>query len=249
MALAVAPVSLSVIEAPPFELPPRVSPFELWAVAPLGVVTAIGCGTANGALIAMSGVYATQVGLSTATTGAFVAAAAIGSVAMQWPVGHMSDSLGRRRSILLVTTAAAIVAALGPLLHTSGWQAIGGMFVLGGLSFPMYSLALSHVVDVLPPGQAVRGSMAVVFLNGVGAIMGPLTASVTMDLAGPDGFFWTIALVHALIGIFALARLARRPRIEELTPEPWLAVPARSTFVPWRRRSSGPSTLSDSDQT
>lgn len=248
MTLAVAPVSLSIIEAPVFELPPLVSPFQLWAVAPLGVVTAIGSGTANGALIAMSGVYATQVGLSTVATGAFVAAAALGSVALQWPVGRMSDSLGRRRSILLVTTAAAVVAALGPLLHTAGWQVIGAMFLLGGLSYPMYSLALSHVVDVLPPGQAVRGSMAVVFLNGVGAIMGPLAASITMDLSGPQGFFWTIALVHALIGIYALARLVGRPKIEELTPEPWLAVPARSTFVLWRRRGSGPSTLSDSDQ-
>lgn len=248
MTLAVAPVSLSIIEAPRFELPPRASPSQLWSVAPLGVVTAVGAGAANGALIAMGGVYATQVGLSSARTGAFVAAAAFGSVALQWPVGAMSDHTGRRRSILLVTLAAVAVGASAPLLDPGGPALVGAMFLLGGLSYPMYSLALSHVVDVLPPGQAVRGSMAVVFLTGVGAIVGPVAASVNMDLGGPNGFFWTIAILHALIGIHALARLVRRPRIEGLTPEPWLPVPARSTFVLRRRRGSGPSALSGDEE-
>lgn len=249
MTLAVAPISLSVNRAPDFELPPKASHRELWLTAPLGVVTAIGAGVANGALIAMAGVYATQVGLSTAQTGAFVAAAALGSVAMQWPVGQMSDQIGRRRSILLVTFAAVAVGIVAPTLDTGGLTLMAAMFLLGGLSYPMYSLALSHVVDVLPPGQAVRGSVAVVFLTGVGAIFGPLGASVTMEVAGPNGFFWTIAVVHALIGLYALARLTRRPRFDDATPEPWLAVPARSTFVLRRRRGSGSAVLAEDDET
>ena len=241
--LAVAPISLSINTAPEFELPPRASYRELWHAAPLGVVTAVGAGVANGALIAMAGVYATQVGLSTVRTGAFVAAAAFGSVALQWPIGHLSDSIGRRRSILLVTFTAVGVGVAAPVLDTGGYLPLVMMFLLGGLSYPMYSLALSHVVDVLPPGQAVRGSVAVVFLTGIGSILGPLGASVAMDTVGPDGFFWTIAFVHAAIGLYGLARFVRRPRIEELTPEPWLAIPARSTFVLRLRGDSGPSTL------
>ncbi|MGD2102319.1 MAG: MFS transporter [Acidimicrobiia bacterium] len=247
--LAVAPVSLSINAAPPFELPPHARYRELWDAAPLGVVTAVGAGIANGALIAMAGVYATQIGLSTSLTGAFVAAAAGGSVVLQWPVGHMSDVLGRRRSILLVTLAAVGVGAVATIVESDGPWLIAAMFLLGGLSYPMYSLALSHVVDVLPAGQAVRGSVAVVFLTGVGAVLGPLAASVSMGVFGPNGFFWTIAAVHAAIGVYGLGRLVRRPRIEGLAPEPWLAVPARSTFVLRRRRGSGPSTLSDTDET
>ena len=228
MTLAVAPISLSINDAPFFELPQKARYRDLWEQAPLGVITAVGAGVANGALIGMAGVYATQVGLSSARIGAFVAAAAIGSVVLQWPVGAMSDRIGRRRSILLVTFAAVAVGAIAPGLE--GWGLIGAMFLLGGLSYPMYSLALSHVVDVLPAGQAVTGSVAVVFLTGVGAIFGPVSSSVTMDVIGPDGFFWAIAVVHLAIGVYGLARMARRPTIPE-TAEPWLAVPARSTFV------------------
>jgi MFS family permease len=230
MTLAVAPISLSINTAPFFELPPRARYRDLWKAAPLGVVTAIGAGVANGALIAMAGVYATQVGLSGGRIGAFVAAAALGSVALQWPIGHMSDGIGRRRSILLVTFGAVAVGAGATVIGTESWGLIGAMFLLGGLSYPMYSLALSHVVDVLPAGQAVTGSVAVVFLTGIGSIFGPLSASVAMDALGPDGFFWTIAFVHLAIGIYGVALIARRPVIDE-TREPWLAVPARSTFV------------------
>jgi MFS family permease len=110
------------------------------------------------------------------------------------------------------------------------------MFLLGGLAYPMYSLALSHVVDVLPPGQAVTGSVAVVFLTGVGAIFGPLSASVTMDLMGPEGFFWTIAFIHLAIGVYGLARVTLPPGGRDQPREPWLSVPARSTFVLRRGR-------------
>lgn len=239
MALAVTPISLSINDAPYFELPPRAKYRDLWEVAPLGVITAIGAGVANGALVTMASVYAVQAGVPSARTGLFVAAAAIGSVALQWPIGMMSDKIGRRQSILLVTFTAVAVGVFAPSIEADSWGLIAAMFLLGGMSYPMYSLALSHVVDVLPSGQAVTGSVAVVFLTGIGSILGPLSASISMDLLGPSGFFWAIAVVHLVIGVYALARLARRPDIEE-TVEPWLPVPARSTFVlrrnGWRRR-------------
>jgi MFS family permease len=245
MTLAVAPISLSINDAPYFELPPKARYRDLWEQAPLGVITAVGAGVANGALIAMAAVYATQVGLGAARTGAFVAAAALGSVVLQWPVGHMSDAIGRRQSILLVTFGAVAVGVVASMLDPAGLALIGAMFLLGGLAYPMYSLALSHVVDVLPPGQAVTGSVAVVFLTGIGSIFGPLTASVAMEVFGPVGFFWAIAVIHLIVGFYGLARVVRRPVIEDETVEPYLPVPARSTFVLRRnlrrryRRGSG----------
>lgn len=237
MVLAVAPVSLSINEAPYFELPPRATYRDLWEAAPLGVITAVGAGVANGAIIGMAGVYAVQIGLSPGRTGVFVAAASLGSVALQWPIGHLSDLIGRRRSILFATFAALGVGAIAPSLSVDGWPLVGAMFLLGGFSYPMYSLALSHVVDVLAPGRAVTGSVAVVFLTGVGSIFGPVTASLAMRSIGPDGFFWAIAAVHAAIGLYGVSRVVRRPTRPDISAEPYLPVPARSTFV--LRRNGG----------
>lgn len=238
MAIAIAPVSLSVNTAPEFYPPPPVKAREIWETAPVGVITGIGAGVANGALLGMAGVYATQVGLSNTRTAVFVGAAALGSVLLQWPIGHMSDRMDRRKAILFVTFAAVVVGGIGATLPADGLGPIGVMLLLGGFSFPMYSLALSHVVDVLPRGRAVTGSVAIVFLTGVGAVFGPLFASVVMTVMGPDGFFWSIAVVHGAIGLFGIYRLLQRPVIEDLTPQPYVAVPARSTFVPRRIRET-----------
>lgn len=232
MALAIAPVSLSINTAPEFELPPPVKPLEIWQIAPVGVITAVGAGVANGALLGMAGVYATQVGLSNARTGLFVGAAAIGSVLLQWPIGRMSDRMDRRRAIFLVTVGAAVIAFVALGVPTDSYLLVVVMLVLGGFSFPLYSLALSHVVDVLPPGRAVTGSVAIVFLTGVGAIFGPLFASVLMTAMGPNGFFWSITLVHGSIGLLGVYRIVKRPVLAGVDQQPYVSVPARSTYIP-----------------
>ncbi len=232
MALAIAPVSLSINTAPEFEAPPSMKTRDVYRAAPVGVVTAVGAGMANGALIGMAAVYATQVGMSNARTGAFVAAAAAGSVLLQWPIGQMSDRMDRRRAILLVTLGAVVVSAIGIGTSPESPGIVGVMLLLGGLSFPIYSLALSHVVDVLPAGRAVTGSVAIVFLTGVGSIFGPLLASVVMTSIGPAGFFWTIAFVHGAMALFGLYRIVRRPVIKGIDPQPYVSVPARSTYIP-----------------
>jgi len=234
MALAIAPVSLSVNTAPEFFLPPPVKPREIWKVAPVGVITAVGAGVANGALLGMAAVYATQVGLSNARTGIFVGAAALGSVLFQWPIGHLSDKMDRRRAIFLVTIAAAVVGFVAIGVETQSFLLVVVMLLLGGFSFPLYSLALSHVVDVLPAGRAVTGSVAIVFLTGVGAIFGPLFASVMMTAFGPAGFFWSITLVHGSIGAFGVYRIVKRPVLPGVKPQPYISVPARSTYIPRR---------------
>ena len=231
MALSIAPVSLSINTAPEFFLPPPVKPREIWKDAPMGVITAVGAGVANGALLGMAGVYATQVGMSNTVTGLFVGAAALGSVLLQWPIGHLSDRIDRRTAILVVTLAAVGVAGFGVAVSGSSLVLVAVMLALGGLSFPMYSLALSHVVDVLPPGRAVTGSVAVVFLTGVGAIFGPVLASMVMTAVGPSGFFWTMTIVHGAVGVLGVYRIARRP-VLAVVQRPFLSVPARSTYIP-----------------
>ena len=140
--------------------------------------------------------------------------------------------------ILIVSSTAAIVAIVGLGLPADGWPMVAVMFVFGGLSYTMYSLALSHVIDVLPSGRAVTASTTNVFLTGVGAIIGPLAAAILMTAIGPPGFWWTLAGAFAAIAVFALYRLVRRPKIKDLTPEPYLAVPPRFTgFVRLVRRN------------
>jgi MFS family permease len=84
------------------------------------------------------------------------------------------------------------------------------MAVFGGLSIPLYSLCIAHANDYLEAEQMVAASSGLVLASGVGAILGPVTASLSMLLLGPDGFFWWLAVIHLVLGIFAVYRMAKR---------------------------------------
>jgi hypothetical protein len=53
-------------------------------------------------------------------------------------------------------------------------------------------------------------------MYGVGAVIGPLLASMVMSLFGGGGLYLFIAVVHALLLAYVLVRLSRRaPKVEE----------------------------------
>jgi len=239
VSLAVVPISLSIGSAPEFTLPPKLRAREIWKAAPLGIVAALLTGMANAALLAMAAVYATQLGMSLGRTALFAGTAAFGAVLLQWPIGRVSDIVGRRRMIVIVSASAAAVGFTAAGLDPESPAILFAMFLFGGLSFPVYSLALSHVIDVLPAGQAVTASATNIFVTGVGAILGPLIAAAAMTAYGPDGLWWTVAGAQAIIGLFAIFRLIRRPVIEGITPEPYVPVPARSTILLRLTRGDG----------
>jgi MFS family permease len=63
---------------------------------------------------------------------------AIGAVVLQWPIGYLSDYIGRRQMILIVFSIAVVVAVVGVGLSPGGWPILFAMFLFGGMSYPMY---------------------------------------------------------------------------------------------------------------
>jgi MFS family permease len=212
ISIALVPLLLSAGPAPDFENPDTLGLGRLYRISPLGVVGAFGTGWANSAFFAMAPVAAETLGYSVAEVSIFMSAAVAGCILLQWPIGHASDRFDRRTVLMIVTALAAVAAALAVPL-TDGPRVVFfiAVAVFGGLSFPMYSLCIAHANDYLESAQMVPASGALVLVGGVGAILGPFSASATMSHLGPQGLFWCLAAVHAAIGVFALYRMARRP--------------------------------------
>lgn len=233
VSLAVVPISLSQGRAPAFHAPETLSATKVWQVAPLGIVGGIGAGLTSGALVGIGPVYATRVGFTSTEVALVIGAALLGSLVWQWPIGLMSDHIPRRRAVLLVTALGAIVAGAGAQVDTPSLAyLLALMFFLGGLTFPMYSVVLSHINDIISYNQAVAASSLYVFVAGLGAILGPLLAALAIEAIGVSGFFVVIGGTHALVAIYALARITVKP--STLSPEeqtPWRPFPARAGVV------------------
>jgi len=211
ISVALVPLLLSAGAAPKFSKQSALSLRALYRISPLGVVGALATGMASGALFGFGPVYAESSGLSVAQISFFMTAILVGCTVLQWPIGHLSDSLDRRLVISVIaflSAAAAIGAVLVSDMSTLTLMALMALF--GGLSIPLYSLCIAHANDYLEVDQMVAASSGLVLASGVGAVLGPITASLSMLLFGANGFFWWLAAIHLVMGLFAVYRMAKR---------------------------------------
>jgi hypothetical protein len=58
-------------------------------------------------------------------------------------------------------------------------------------------------------------SGGLLFINGLGAMTGPLIIGAAMNWFGADAFFAYIGTLFALIALYALYRMSKRPAPEE----------------------------------
>lgn len=227
--LALVPVGLtrSAVPAPISTVKIRIG--RLYRLSPLGVVGCFGFGVVSGAFWGMGPVFAQAGGVPLSGVAIFMAAVMIGGALAQWPVGWLSDRYDRR-TILAGTVFLASLSGL-ILIGLYGMPPqflLVGSALFGALMIPVYSLCISHANDYMEPGDFVEASSGLLLLNGAGAVVGPLVASILMEATDARALFAFTALVHAAMGGFALYRMTRRPPKPAEEQGDFIAVP-RST--------------------
>ena len=226
ISLAVVPVAMIRIPTPSKAVPVKLSLRDLAHRAPLGVAAIAVAGAAGSSVIALGAVYGTQVGMDPARVGVFMAAFMVGGAVTQYPLGRLSDWVPRRRVILGIAIVATGVALLGTIIDSSGPLVIIVAAAYGSLVFPLYSVAVSHVNDVMPENQLVAAAAGAVFVFGVGSVIGPLSISVLMGVLGPVGFFWGLAVYCVPLAIYAFVRILSKARPKQRR---FLNLPPRSS--------------------
>jgi MFS family permease len=210
VSIAVIPILISVSRAPAFETNESVSILQLIKVSPLGVFGTFASGTAAGAIFGMGAVYASTIGLNTKEISFFMGSLIIGGGLMQYPIGRVSDVIGRRK-IIILTCFIGAVASLGAIMfNASGLLIYLQIAIVGGLTLPLYPLCTTHTNDYLTPGQRVAASGTLVMAYGSGAAIGAPFVAIYMELMGPQGFFHAIGISFALISILAFVRSTQR---------------------------------------
>ncbi|MHA6718084.1 MFS transporter [Sphingomonas sp. RS6] len=193
VSLAAIPVVLTRISAPPPQDSGSLSVRELYAISPLGIVGATLTGVMLGAFYALGAVYVRRLGMDLSATAWFMSIVILGGVALQWPLGRLSDRFDRRR-VIVGAFGGALAAALAiAMIDGAGLPLLAFGALFGGLSFALYPLCVAHTNDHLAPEQRVAASGGLVLLYSVGAAAGPIAGATAMMLVGPSGLFLFIA--------------------------------------------------------
>jgi MFS family permease len=213
VSISFAPILLSISPTPPFETSKPMTIRRLMQVSPLGCMGMFLIGGVFAAQLGMSSVYAIQAGFSLPQLSLLITSIYVGAAVFQLPIGWISDRVDRRLVILSVAAIGALACMGGVLVGANYYVMLGAAFISGGMVGPLYSLLIAHTNDYLDPDDMAASSGGLIFINGVGAIGGPVITGWLMVTAGPSGF-WIIQAV-LLFGIAGYAgwRMTRRAAI------------------------------------
>ena len=231
VSLAFTPILLSVSQAPAFETTKPMSFRQLYDASPLGCVGMFLLGGVFSAQFGMASVWGTQVGLSVADLTIFVSAIYAGGLVLQYPIGWLSDRMDRRKVVLWLSALGA-VALMVPMFVDLPFALLVLVGALGGgVSNPLYSLLLAYVNDYLDGSDMAAASGGLLFINGLGAISGPVITGWLMGAVGPNGFFLFMALLFGALALYAAWRMTQRRTTAEATSSYTAVSPSASVVA------------------
>jgi MFS family permease len=210
VSLAFMPLLLADTPAPGFEEGRSMTFRQLFRTSPLGCVGMLLTGGVFAAMFGMAAVWGALIQFSVAQISAFVAALYVGGLVLQYPIGWASDRMDRRKLILGLSIAAALVMAVATLFALPFRALLGVAFLLGGITNPVYALLIAYTNDFLSREQMPAASSGLIFLNGFGAIFGPLVTGWMMELFGSNGFFLFIGVLYVGLAAYAGYRMTKR---------------------------------------
>ena len=114
-------------------------------------------------------------------------------------------------------------------LDSAGIWIFAAIFLFGGTTFPVYSLILSHLNDVLEPIQTIAASSVFILIWGVGSATGPILGSLLMANTELAGLFWMMGAVHIAMAVYTVYRIVVREGPAVSDQGRYLSVPARSS--------------------
>lgn len=212
VSISFAPILLSISPTPAFETTKPMPLKTLIKTSPLGCFGMFLLGGVFSAQFGMSAVYGMAAGLTVVQISMFVSSIYVGALLMQYPIGWFSDYIDRRVVILIVAAVGGVMSLVGFLFDHYFGALLVAAFVIGGTSNPLYSLLIAYTSDYLEADDMAAASGGLIFINGMGAIMGPLVTGWMMDIFGTQAFFMVIAVLMLTLTGYAGYRMTQRSR-------------------------------------
>ncbi len=205
--LALIPVLLTKQSAPTIAADSKLS-FDLLAkVGPLAILGVFVAGASNASVHAFAPVYALEVLGDTRLIPQFTATLLISGLLLQWPLGRLSDRIGRGWLMMFVPICISI-SAIFVILATHYapdliWYAVA---CYGAFLFTLYSIAVALINDIVGPELRVKIAGAILIVYGLGAISGPIVVGPLIDLIGVQALFIVSVITSSLLAGLAVYR-------------------------------------------
>ena len=207
--LASIPVMIGASGAPAIEKESSRGVFSLMRIAPAATMAAFIFGAVETGLIGFLPLYGLRRGLDDSQAALLLTVAELGNVALQLPIGLLSDRVDRRRLLLACGTVGVVGAFLIPYLPIDGWSMWVVAFVTTGIVAGLYTVGLALLGARFDGAALATANAAFVMLYSVGLIIGPTAVGSGMQVFDPHGFAWTIGAFLVLYVLVVAGQIWR----------------------------------------
>jgi len=202
----------------------------LFFAVPSSVAAAFTIGLANGAVLNFLPIYGLSINFTMADAVALLAIAHFGGLTLQWPLGLISDKVGRRAVMAIALIVAAVVSLLISLTSSGSENLVLLLiFIWGGTGLSIYSIALSHAVDHFEGENMVNVCATMLIIWSVASVIGPVAGGILMEKYGSGALFYFSASLQVIAGIFIFARILNTKR--HTSDNSFVNVPISSNFI------------------
>ena len=204
--LAVIPVMFARADAPKFGGDRKLPLTGFVRLAPVAICAALIFGAAETCILSLLPSYGLRHGLNAESAATLLAITGAGSIALQIPIGWLSDRFNRLWVLLFCALVGLSGVALLPALINAEYLLWAMLFVWGGVIVGLYTVGLALLSEYVDATDLAAANAAFIQAYGFGAIMGPALAGAAMSAAGPDGLPLSLGLLFAGFMVFAVVR-------------------------------------------
>lgn len=221
--LSVIPLSMTKVALPTFDEPSTMKLKELYEKTTSGIFGCFFSGMILSATYALLPILLFNLYGDTSKVSFFMFSLIFGGMALQYPVGKISDIIERRLVVIAVSSFVILMCLLMFVFMKSYWISLALVGIFGGLTSTIYPVSISYACDVLDAKDIVAGIQGLLLSYSIGAMIGPFVAPVFMQVFHEKGLFiYFIVISVFIISIFTWRKTQRESPPQE---EPFQMMP------------------------
>lgn len=179
-----------------------------FALAPLLLLAVFTAAAFEQSLLSLFAVYGAALGSTEARTASLITCFIAGNAALQVLLGRLAEQAGSPRTMLFCALASLAGCLALPLAFDS-WLIWPLLFIWGGVSFGIYTLALIQLGERFTGHALIAGNAAFALAWGVGGILGSPATGLAMQWTGHEGLPLSLGLLSCILSMFLLAKMRR----------------------------------------
>ncbi|MDQ6432845.1 MFS transporter [Mesorhizobium sp. LHD-90] len=179
-----------------------------FALAPLLLFAVFAAAAFEQTLISLFAVYGAALGSGEGRIASLIACFIAGDAALQIVLGRMAERFGSAQ-IMLFCVVASLAGCLALPVMFNSWLVWPLLFVWGGVSFGIYTMALVQLGERFAGQALITGAAAFSLVWGIGGIVGSPATGLAMQLVGHQGLPLSLGLLCGVLAVFLMARRRR----------------------------------------